>query len=111
MFIGKKVIFLGLCMAAMNVRAEAVDPTLPIDNMPPPPGVAGQSSSGISVNMVLVRGDQAVALVNGRYLRVNDVLDGNKVTAIGRNYIELQQGSNSVRHYLAGFASGSESIK
>lgn len=111
MFIGKKIIFLGLCMAALSVHAEAVDPTLPIDHMPPPPGGAGASSSGISVNMVLVRGDQAIALVNGRYLRVNDVLDGSKVTAIGRNYIELQQGANSVRHYLAGFASGSESIK
>jgi hypothetical protein len=108
--IGKRIALFGIFVAALNVHAEAIDPTLPIDYMPPPPGM-GSASQGVAVNMVVVRGGEAIALVNGRYVRINDMLDGSKVIAIGRNYVELKQGSTSVRHYLAGFGSSSESIK
>lgn len=112
MYIGKWGLFLAMWLAAAEASAEAVDPTQPIDFMPPPLGDAGGGGgTGISVNMILMRGDQALALVNGRYVRVNDVVSGAKVVSIGRNYVELQQTGGSVKHYLAGFGYQAEKIK
>lgn len=113
MYIGKwgGIFGLGLCLVTAGVSAEAVDPTQPIDFMPPPPGVAGEGTQGISVNMILVRGEQAFALVNGRYVRVNDSVSGAKVVAIGRNFVELQQSGGNVKHYLAGFGYQAEKIQ
>lgn len=100
-------------LATELATGEAVDPTQPIDYMPPAPGMVRDSSAGIAVNMVLLRGSEAIALVNGRYVRVNDAIGGAKVVAIGRNYVELQQNGSTVKHYLAGFGSSTlaEKIK
>lgn len=113
MCIGKRGVGfgLGLWLVALGAGAEAVDPTQPIDFMPPPPGVAGEGAQGVSVNMILVRGEQAFALVNGRYVRVNDSVSGAKVVAIGRNFVELQQTGGNVKHYLAGFGYQAEKIQ
>lgn len=115
MYIGKAGIIPGILLAGglavAGAWAESVDPTLPIDYMPPPPGMANDGSQGISVNMVLVRGNQAVALVNGRHVRVNDLVGGAKVVAIGRNFVELQQNGSTVKHYLAGFGNSAERLK
>lgn len=98
-------------LAFVSIQAAAVDPTQPIDAMPPPPGMGGVESSGISVNMILIRGGHAMALVNGRFVHLHDEVAGAKVTDIGRNYVELQQGSGKKRHYLAGFGEQTGTLK
>lgn len=107
MSIGKLNFFIGGMLAASMAGAELVDPTLPIDVMPPAPEMASTHGSGISVSMILMRGDEAIALVSGRYVRVNETVGAAKVISIGRNYIELKQDGGNVKHYLTGFGSRS----
>lgn len=98
-----------LCLSFADTGwGESVDPTLPIDFVPPASLDAGTYGNSVSVNMIMVRGEQSFALVNGQFVRVNDTVGNAKVTAIGRNYIELKGDGGAVKHYLAGYRLNTE---
>lgn len=102
MFIARSTVFFMSVLSAVQVQAEVVDPTLPIDFAPP--AVLGSPiDEGVNVHMILVRGGQAIALVNGRYVHVNDQIGNAKVIHIGKNYVELQGEGGTIKHYLAGY--------
>jgi hypothetical protein len=84
------MLFLGLlfCMSCWAMR----DPTMPANARN---SVAVPSIDG--VDMVLISGGRRVAVINGNFVSVGDVVAGNKILEITPNSVILENTKTGVR--------------
>ena len=79
---------------AMTAEQPLVDPMRPYT--PPPVGARQQASSGWRLTTIVRAGENHVAILNGKAVRVGDRIDAAEVTAIDTWQVRLRQGDKNI---------------
>jgi hypothetical protein len=67
--------------------------THPVAEKPPIPEIKPLLSTRLTLNGVMISGDEKVALINNQAFHLGDVVDGMRIVAIEFNNIKLQSGN------------------
>jgi MSHA biogenesis protein MshK len=93
-----RVLICGLLLICSGA-GPAADPSL-MDPMrpytPPPVGERAQVSSGWRLTTIVRAGENHVAILNGKAVRVGDRIDAARVTAIDPWQVHLRQGDKNI---------------
>lgn len=97
MFSRGLLVLLGLSYAgsAMTAEPRLTDPMRPY-SPPPPVGARGETRDGFRLTTIVHSGEQHVAVINGKAVRVGDQIGAAQVVAIQAWQVRLMQGEKSI---------------
>jgi hypothetical protein len=78
---------------SINSYADLVDPTQPTQ----PTFSSNTEEGGLQLNAIIYSPKRPIAIIGGNIVKLNDVVDGYKVTEIQKQFVTLTASSGEVK--------------